>query len=132
MEPDLCLESASTLGLECLGTRGVERGAGTRTAKPEPRSLALIACGASALDNRRRLVSNKLPGAVLAGPDREVAIVDVHDRANDRDLGRHPSGHQRGTANDQDAIHQMRDLEVRKVTGANLVQIAPLVVEVGL
>jgi hypothetical protein len=42
--------------------------------------------------DRCRLVSNELPGATIAHPDREVTIVNVHDR----DLGRHPSGHQRG------------------------------------
>jgi hypothetical protein len=47
----------------------------------------LAACGASALDDRRRLISDEFPGAVLAGPDREGAIVNVHARASDQDLG---------------------------------------------
>jgi hypothetical protein len=50
----------------------------------------------SAVDDRRRLVSNKLPGAPLAHPAREITIVNVHDRAGHQDLGRHPSGHERG------------------------------------
>ena len=48
------------------------------------------------MDDRRRLVSNKLQSATLAHPDREMAIVNVHDRAGLRDLGRNPFGHQRG------------------------------------
>ena len=35
----------------------------------------------SALDDRRRLVGDEFPDAVLAHPDRQVAIVNVHDRA---------------------------------------------------
>ena len=44
----------------------------------------------SALHDRRWLVNNKLPGATLAHPDRDIAIVNVHDRAGHQDLGRHP------------------------------------------
>jgi hypothetical protein len=48
----------------------------------------IAAGGASALNDRRRLICDKLPGAVLAHPDREIAIVNVYDRASDQDLGR--------------------------------------------
>src|SRR4029077_17581931 len=85
----------------------------------------------SAVDDRRWLVSNKLPGAPLAHPNSEVAIVDVRDRARDRDLGRHPSGHQRGAIDNQNAVRRMRDFKVGKVTRPDLVQIAPLVVVIG-
>jgi len=60
---------------------------GTRSDEPGPRFLALMACGASALDDRRRQVGDKLPVAVLAHPDRKIAIVNVHDRASHRDPG---------------------------------------------
>jgi hypothetical protein len=76
------------------------------------------------------VVSNKLPGATLAHPNSEVAIVDVHDRACDRDLGCHPTGHQRGAIDNQNAVRRMRDFKVSKVTRPDLVQIAPLVVVV--
>jgi hypothetical protein len=36
----------------------------------------------SDVDDRRRLVSNKFPSATLAHPNREMAVVDVHDRAD--------------------------------------------------
>ena len=54
----------------------------------------------SAVDDRRRLVSNELPGATLAHPNRKIAIVNVHDRAGHQYLGRHPSGHERGAVDD--------------------------------
>ena len=70
---------------------------------------------------------------MLAHPDREIAIVDVHDPpAGNRDLGRHPAGDERGAVDDQDAVRRMRDLEVGEVAGADFVQIAPLVVVVAL
>ena len=50
----------------------------------------------SALDDRRRLVSDEPPGATFASPNGEVAIVNVHDRAGHQDLCRHPFGHQLG------------------------------------
>ena len=50
----------------------------------------------SALDDRRRLIGDEFPDAVLAHPDRQVPIVNVHDRAFHQNLGRHPAGHQRG------------------------------------
>ena len=64
------------------GERGVRTTAvGTRSDERWPRFLALMACGASALDDRRRLVGNELPSATLSHPDREVAIVN-DDRAS--------------------------------------------------
>ena len=87
----------------------------------------------SAVDDRRRLVGDELPAAMLAHPDCEIAIVDVHDPpASNRDLGRHPAGDERGAIDDQDAVRRMRDLEVGEVAGADFVQIAPLVVVVAL
>jgi len=42
---------------------------------------------------------------MLAHPDRELAIVDVHyPFAGNRDIGRHPAGDERGAVNDQDAV----------------------------
>jgi hypothetical protein len=50
----------------------------------------------SGVDDRGWLVSDELPGAMLAYPNRKIAIVDVYDRAGYRNPGRHPSGHKRG------------------------------------
>ncbi len=61
---------------------------------------------------------------MFAHPDSEIAIVDVHDPASNRDLGRHPAGDERGTAHHQDAVSRMRDFEVGEVPSANFVQIA--------
>jgi len=59
---------------------------------------------------------------MLAHPDCEIAIVDVHDSpAGNRDLGRHPAGDERGAVDDQDAVRRMRDLEVDEVAGADFV-----------
>ena len=89
-------------------------------------SLAWIACGASALDDRRWLVSDKLPGAVLPYPNSEIAIVNVHDRAGHQDLRRHSSGHERGAVNNQNAVCRMRNLEVGKIAGPDPMKIAHL------
>ena len=70
------------------------------------------ACGALILNDRRWLVGDKLPGAVLAHPDREIAIVNVHNRAGHQDLCSHFSGHERGAIDDQNAVCRMRDLEI--------------------
>ena len=43
-------------------------------------------------------------------PDREIAIVNVHDRAGHQDLGRHPSGHERGAVDNENTVCRMRDL----------------------
>jgi hypothetical protein len=87
----------------------------------------------SAVDDRRWLISDELPAAMLAHPDREIAIVDVHDPpAGDRDLGRHPAGDECGAVGDQDTVRRMRDLQIGEVAGADFVQIAPLVVVVAL
>jgi hypothetical protein len=72
----------------------------------------------STVDDRRRLVGDKLPCTMLARPDREIAIVNAHDRAGHRDLGRHPSGHERGAIDNQDAVCRMGDLKVGKVAGS--------------
>ena len=85
----------------------------------------------SALDDRRRLVSDEPPGATFASPNGEVAIVNVHDRAGHQDLCRHPSGHERGAVDNENTVCRMRDLEISKVAGPDLVQIAPLVVVIG-
>jgi hypothetical protein len=86
--------AASSLCAEALGHGGYqERRAGSAV-------LALIARGASTVDDRRRLVGDELPGTLLAHPDREEAIVDVHDGADHRDLGRHPAGHERSPIDD--------------------------------
>ena len=37
-------------------------------------------CAMSAVDDRRRLIGDELPGSSLAHPYREIAIVNVHDR----------------------------------------------------
>jgi hypothetical protein len=85
----------------------------------------------STIDDGRWLISNKLPGAVFAHPDCE-AILDVHDRAGYRNLGRHSPGHERGAIDNQNAVCRVRDLKVGKVAGADLAQVARLVVVVGL
>ena len=54
----------------------------------------------SGVDDRRRPVSNELPGAILAYPNRKIAIVDVYDRAGYRDPGRYASGHEGGAVDD--------------------------------
>ncbi len=85
------------------------------------------------MDDWRWLVSNEFPSAMLAHPNRQIAIVDMHDSsAGHRHLGRHPSSHERGVADDQDAVRRMRNLEVGEVPGADLVQIALLVIMVAL
>jgi hypothetical protein len=91
------LDSAISLSLD-LGARGVDRGGEYRERGAGPFASACHTRRPmeSAVDDRRRLVSNKLQSATLAHPDREMAIVNVHDRAGLRDLGRHPFGHQRG------------------------------------
>ena len=68
---------------------------------------------------------------MLAHPDREIAIVNVHDCAGHRDLGRHPSGRERGAFDNQNAVCRVGDLEVSKVAGPDLVQIAPFVIVIG-
>jgi hypothetical protein len=61
----------------------------------------------SAVDDRRRLVGDELPAAMLAHPDCEIAIVDVHGSpASNRDLA-HPAGDERGAVDDQDAVRRM-------------------------
>jgi hypothetical protein len=64
-----------------------------RVAPLEPQASARLMSG---VDDRCWLVSNKLPGAMLAHPNRKIAIVDLYDRAGYRNPGRHPSGHERG------------------------------------
>ena len=70
-------------------------------------------CGgrlSTAVDDGRRLVGGELPSAVLPQPDCEIAIVDVNDSlAGDRYLSRHPSGQERGSINDQNAVGRMGD-----------------------
>ena len=100
--------------------QAVSVAAGTRSARLGLRSLVWIACGASALDDRRWLVGDKLPGAPLAYPNSEIAIVNVHDRAGHQDLCRHSSSHERGAIDNQNAVCRVRDLEVGKVAGADL------------
>ena len=68
---------------------------------------------------------------MLAHPDCEIAIVNVHNGACHRDLGRHPPGHQRGAIDNQNAVCRVGDLEVSKVAGPDLVQIAPFVIVIG-
>ena len=85
----------------------------------------------SAVDDRRRLVGDELPGSLLAHPNRKITIVDLHDRPHHRDLGRHPSGHERSAVDNQNAVCRVRDLKVGKVARPDLVQIAPLVVVIG-
>ena len=105
-----------------LGTRPRAAAVHTRSAEHEPGPWPGRASGASrfvgtcrsAVDDRRWLVSNELPGALLAHPDREIAIVDVHNRAGHQDLCGHSSGHERGAIDDQNAVCRMRDLEVGK------------------
>src|SRR6266404_6134614 len=75
-------------------------------------SLGTGALPMSAVDDRRRLVGDELPDSLLAHPYREIAIVNVHHRAGRRDLGRHPSSHERGAIDNQYAVRRMRDLEV--------------------
>lgn len=84
----------------------------------------------STIDDGRWLISNKLPGAVFAHPDREIAIVNVHDRARHQHLGRHPPGDERGAADDENAVCGVRDLKVGEVARADLVQVAGLVIVV--
>jgi hypothetical protein len=71
-------------------TRGPPNG---RVAPSEPQASARLMSG---VDDRGWLVSDELPGAMLAYPNRKIAIVDVYDRAGYRNPGRHPSGHKRG------------------------------------
>jgi hypothetical protein len=37
---------------------------------------------------------------MFAHPHREVAVVNVHDPSDNQNLGRHPAGDERGTADD--------------------------------
>ena len=67
-----------------------------------------VSLAKSVVDNRGRLVGGKLPSVVLAQPDRQIAVVDVHDTpVGDPDLCSHPPGHKCRAVNDQDAIGRM-------------------------
>jgi hypothetical protein len=66
------------------------------------------------VDDRRWLVSNKFPGALLSHPHREIAVVNLHDGSCHQNLCRHPSGHQRSAVDNQDAVRRMGDFEVCK------------------
>ena len=77
-----------------LDARGVDRGVDYWERGAGPLRLGVAhrrhtRRAMSALDDRRRLVSDEPPGATFASPNGEVAIVNVHDDTGHQDLCRH-------------------------------------------
>ena len=69
---------------------------------------------------------------MFAHPDGEVAVVNEHDPADNRNLGRHSPGDERSTVHHQNAVGRMGDFEVGEVARSDFMEIALFVILIAL